>query len=92
MDAALKKHLPGAKWILPEGGLFLWVNLPDGMDGTDFCRRAKEKKVMAVPGSAFLCDESGASGAIRLNFSLPSVEQIEKGVERLGDTYKELSK
>jgi 2-aminoadipate transaminase len=89
MDAALKKYLPGAKWVLPEGGLFLWVNLPDGMDGTEFCRLAKEKKVMAVPGSAFLCDESGSSGAIRLNFSLPSVEQIEKGVARLGGTYKE---
>jgi 2-aminoadipate transaminase len=91
MDAALKKHLPGAKWVMPEGGLFLWVNLPGGMDGTEFCRLAKEKKVMAVPGSAFLCDESGSSNAIRLNFSLPSAEQIEKGVARLGETYKELS-
>jgi 2-aminoadipate transaminase len=90
MDAELKRHLPEAKWILPEGGLFLWVNLPDGMDGTEFCRRAKEKKVMAVPGSAFLCDEGGTLSAIRLNFSLPSVEQIKKGVARLGETYKEM--
>ncbi|MDR0325347.1 MAG: PLP-dependent aminotransferase family protein [Oscillospiraceae bacterium] len=89
MDAALKRHLPDAEWIVPEGGLFIWVKLPDGMDGTDFCRRAKERKVMAVPGSAFLCDEEGVSGAIRLNFSLPSLEQIETGVARLGETYKE---
>jgi 2-aminoadipate transaminase len=85
MDAALKRHLPEAKWIVPEGGLFMWVNLPDGTDGTEFCRRAKEKKVMAVPGSAFLCDENGTSDAIRLNFSLPSVAQIETGAARLGE-------
>jgi 2-aminoadipate transaminase len=90
MDAALKTHLPECKWIVPEGGLFLWVKLPDGMDGTDFCRRAKEKKVMAVPGSAFLADESGSSGAVRLNFSLPSIEQIKTGVARLGETFKEM--
>jgi 2-aminoadipate transaminase len=85
MDAELKKHMPGAQWIVPEGGLFMWIKLPDGRDGTEFCRRAKEKKVMAVPGSAFLCDESGSSSAIRLNFSLPSVEQIKTGVARLGE-------
>ncbi|MCL1807634.1 MAG: PLP-dependent aminotransferase family protein [Oscillospiraceae bacterium] len=84
MDAALKKHMPGAGWIVPEGGLFLWVKLPGGLDGTEFCRKAKEKKVMAVPGSAFLCDENGVSNAIRLNFSLPSPEQIEIGIARLG--------
>lgn len=86
MDGALRKHMPGASWIVPEGGLFLWVKLPGERDGTEFCRRAKEKKVMAVPGSAFLTDEGGFSSAIRLNFSLPAPEQIETGVERLGQT------
>lgn len=90
MDAALKQHLPEAKWVVPEGGLFLWVQLPDGMDGTELCRRAKEKKVMAVPGSAFLCDETGSSNAIRLNFSLPTPEQIKTGVERLGTAFREM--
>ena len=89
MDGALRRHMPGAGWVVPEGGLFLWVKLPDGRDGTEFCRRAKEKKVMAVPGSAFLCEEDGASNAIRLNFSLPAPEQIEIGIARLGETYKE---
>ncbi|MDR1692735.1 MAG: PLP-dependent aminotransferase family protein [Oscillospiraceae bacterium] len=84
MDAALQKYMPDARWIVPEGGLFLWVKLPGGRDGTEFCRSAKEKKVMAVPGSAFLPDENGASDAIRLNFSLPTPKQIEIGVERLG--------
>ncbi|MDR1670056.1 MAG: PLP-dependent aminotransferase family protein [Oscillospiraceae bacterium] len=86
MDGALRRHMPGAKWVVPEGGLFLWVKLPGGRDGTEFCRRAKEKKVMAVPGSAFLTEEGGFSDAIRLNFSLPTPEQIEIGVERLGQT------
>ncbi len=86
MNLALGRHMPGAEWIVPEGGLFLWVKLPGGMDGTEFCRRAKEKKVMAVPGSAFLTDEGGFSDAIRLNFSLPTPAQIETGIERLGKT------
>jgi 2-aminoadipate transaminase len=85
MDAALKQFLPGAEWTVPEGGLFMWVKLPNGTDGTEFCRKAKEKKVMAVPGSAFLTDEGAFSNAIRLNFSLPSVEQIQTGAARLGD-------
>jgi 2-aminoadipate transaminase len=91
MDAALKRHMPGVRWRVPEGGLFLWIELPGGIDGTDFCRRAKERKVMAVPGSAFLTDEGGFSGAARLNFSLPSPEQIETGVSRLGETYLEMT-
>jgi 2-aminoadipate transaminase len=90
MDAALKEHLPQAKWIVPDGGLFMWVILPGGLDGTEFCRKAKEKKVMAVPGSAFYCNEESFSSAFRLNFSLPSVEQIKIGVARLGETFKEM--
>jgi 2-aminoadipate transaminase len=92
MDAALRRHLPDCRWVLPEGGLFMWINLPGGMDGNGFCRRAKEKKVMAVPGSAFLCEENGFSSAVRLNFSLPSAEKIDTGVARLGDTFKEMDR
>lgn len=78
------RHFKGADVIKPSGGLFLWCNLKDTEDSTDFCRRAVENKVAVVPGSAFLTDLSGKTSGFRLNFSMPSDEQILKGVEILG--------
>jgi len=71
------------RWRVPQGGLFLWCERRDGGDGAAVCAAAKEHKVMAVPGSAFLVDDSGQSPAIRLNFSLPDEAKIEEGVRRL---------
>ena len=69
-----------AKWTKPQGGLFLWLELPEGYDGMELCRIMKPEKLTCVPGNAFCIDETKVSNAIRLNFSLPSDEQIEKGV------------
>ncbi len=78
------------KWIRPDGGIFIWCELPEGMDGLEFCRRAGEKKVAAVPGSAFMVG-GAAVNAIRLNFSLPSMAQIDEGCARLGETLREMN-
>ena len=84
MHAAMKAHFSDAvTYTVPDGGLFLWAELK-GYDGFELCRRASEKKVAAVPGSAFCVDEKAKSGAFRLNFSLPSIENIERGIEILG--------
>jgi 2-aminoadipate transaminase len=72
-------------FTLPQGGLFIWAELPQGLDGFEYCRRAAAKKVAAVPGASFLTDERAASRAIRLNFSLPSFGQIEQGCALLGE-------
>jgi len=71
----------------PEGGLFIWGTLPHG-DMMYFCKKAAENKVAVVPGNAFLVDEREPCLSFRLNFSAPTGEEIEKGVEILSKTAK----
>lgn len=69
----------------PQGGLFIWASLPEGVDMTAFCKRAvTEYKVAVVPGSAFSIVEGTPTQAFRLNFSTPTDEQIIKGIQCLG--------
>ena len=93
MIEALEKHLKplGANWNKPGGGLFLWVELPEGYNTMEMLDIAKEKLVFYIPGSAFLID-SDKCHSMRLSFCLPPVEKIYEGVERLADVvriYKE---
>jgi len=67
----------------PAGGLFLWCELPEGMDMLDYARRAVEKKVAVVPGVAFAVEQGDPINAVRLNFSTPTDEQLRQGVEIL---------
>jgi len=95
MAACLEKYAPRLKFTLPNGGLFLWCELPPtglGSDGVDFCRVAGRKKVAAVPGSAFSVDERAVVPAIRLNFSLPDADTIERGCKLLGEAADEYLK
>ena len=73
----------------PDGGLFFWATLPEGFDGTELCRRSAQKNVAAVPGASFSVNEQGGNPSIRLNFSLPSEQQIRRGIEILGSVVKE---
>ena len=84
MLAALTRHMPaGVDWTRPEGGMFVWITLPKGVDGTELLEKAvHDKRVAFVPGGAFFADGSGRN-TIRLSFSLPSVDEIEEGIERL---------
>ncbi len=81
---------PYVKYVMPQGGLFIWCDLPDGVDMLDFCRRAVENKVAVVPGNAFMMSESEPCNSFRLNYSTPSREQIETGVEVLGKVLKSM--
>jgi hypothetical protein len=85
MLAALAKSMPaGVQWTKPEGGMFVWVTLPKGMDGaTLLAHSLKTAKVAFVPGKAFHADGSGAN-TMRLSFSCASDEMIDTGIERLG--------
>ena len=75
----------------PEGGLFIWVTLPDGSDMMDFCTKAvRDYKIAVVPGTAFMINESEKTNSFRLNFSTPTDEQIVRGVKILGDMTKEI--
>ena len=84
MLTALKAHMPsGVRCTRPEGGLFVWVTLPEGVNGADLLRQAiEEVKVAFVPGGAFFADGSGAN-TIRLSYSLPEPGEIAEGVRRL---------
>ncbi|WP_106745495.1 PLP-dependent aminotransferase family protein [Yoonia maritima] len=82
---ALSKHMPdGVTWTQPEGGMFIWLTLPDHMDGATMLAKSLEtQRVAFVPGRAFHADGSGGN-TIRLNFSLPDEATIEEGIKRLG--------
>ena len=82
--AALDRTMPpGVTWSHPEGGMFVWVDLPEGIDGAALLARAiEEERVAFVPGAPFFA-EVPRTNAIRLSYSLPTGEQIEEGVGRL---------
>ncbi len=83
MLTKLKMLMPKSiKFTEPEGGLFIWGTLPEG-DMPYFCKKAVENKVAVVPGNAFLTNENDPCLSFRLNYSTPTDEQIEKGVEIL---------
>ncbi|MBW9055281.1 PLP-dependent aminotransferase family protein [Rhizobium mesosinicum] len=85
MLAALEKYMPaGTRWTKPEGGMFIWVTLPEGMDGAKLLAKSLESaKVAFVPGKAFFADGSGAN-TFRVSFSCANEQMIEEGIGRLG--------
>jgi 2-aminoadipate transaminase len=78
------------KYTRPEGGMFLWGSLPEGMDATEIFKQAVEKKVAYVPGTAFYPNESGGQNSMRINFSFCPPDAIREGITRLGLLLKEL--
>lgn len=77
------------EYVRPEGGLFIWCRLPDSVNMPEFVKKAVDRKVAVVPGSAFLIDDTDETQYIRLNFSTPSDEGIINGVKILGEVAKE---
>ena len=93
MLECLEKELPASvTFTRPEGGLFIWVTLPDGVDATAFLKACMAQKLMIVPGATFNCDVTEGSMSFRLNYSTPSDQQIVEGVARLGKVAREFVK
>ncbi|HLI87511.1 MAG TPA: PLP-dependent aminotransferase family protein [Ktedonobacteraceae bacterium] len=90
LEALARYFPPGASWTHPEGGLFLWVTLPEWMDATEVLRAAVERGVAFVPGASFHARGGGAN-TMRLNFSHSSPEKLREGVARLGQVLYEMS-
>jgi len=89
MLAALEEHFPaGTKWTRPEGGMFLWVTLPEGIDSSEILQKAVQRKVAFVPGGPFHAN-GGGKNTMRLNFSNAQPEMIREGIARLGQVLKE---
>jgi 2-aminoadipate transaminase len=89
MLAALDKHLAGSgvSWNTPDGGMFLWLKLPDGMNAVELLPQAVERHVAYVPGAAFYADAPQLS-TLRLSFVTASVDQINTGIAALADVFK----
>lgn len=85
---SLEKYFPEeVEWTHPEGGLFLWVVLPEGVDTGELFEKAKENNVAFVPGYAFYPNEGGEN-TMRLNFSNTPPDKTREGIKRLGNLLK----
>jgi DNA-binding transcriptional MocR family regulator len=81
LASALSRELPDARFVAPDGGYFLWVELPDGVDSTKLVTAAAEHGVAIVDGDDFVTE--GRSGAIRLSFAPVTPAQIDEAIPRL---------
>ena len=88
MLGALARHMPeGVRWNEPSGGMFLWVELPTGMDATQVLARAIEQNVAFVPGAPFYAADPVVE-SLRLAFVTVSPARIEEGVKRLAEVIR----
>ncbi len=90
MLKALEREFPcEARWSKPQGGIFIWVTLPDPVNTWELLPRAVEReKIAFVPGAAFGI-QGGGQSSLRLNFSNATPEMIEEGMQRLGQIVRE---
>ncbi|NLE10554.1 MAG: PLP-dependent aminotransferase family protein, partial [Actinobacteria bacterium] len=89
MQEAIRRHFPAeVTCTQPEGGMFLWAELPDGVAAIDLFERAVQDKVVFVPGDPFYV-RGNRHSTMRLNFSCSDVDTIEVGIERLGKAIRD---
>ena len=90
MLSALDQHLAGSgvTWNTPDGGMFLWLKLPPGMNAAELLPQAVARNVAFVPGAAFYAD-APQHHTLRLSFVTASVDQINVGVAALAHTIRE---
>jgi DNA-binding transcriptional MocR family regulator len=86
LAAALERELPEARFVAPEGGYFMWVELPEGADVDALSAQAKDRGVVFVKGTDFLIE--GGLNTLRIAYSGVTPEEIEEGVKRLADAYR----
>ena len=88
---SLSEHMPeGVKWTEPEGGLFLWITIPEKLSAADVFKIAvRDEKVAFVPGESFH-PNGGGLNTMRLNFSCEKPETINEGIARLGRVLKKI--
>ncbi len=91
---SLEKYLgdtEGVTWTIPEGGLFLWLTVPDYINTDELFKEAIKENIAYVPGSAFF-PNNDSHDSMRLNFSYSNSEKIEEGCKRLGKLIKQFLK
>lgn len=86
MLAALRRHFPpGFRWSQPEGGMFVWVEGPENSDLTAVYRAAVQRRVAFVPGRHFFPEAGRGLNTMRLNFTMPAVDEIDWAVQTLAE-------
>jgi 2-aminoadipate transaminase len=88
LASALRRELPQAQFVAPDGGYFMWVTLPSGTSVSALFEAAAQRRVAIVKGTDFLMD--GGENTMRLAYSGVTVQQIDEGVKRLADAYRSL--
>jgi 2-aminoadipate transaminase len=89
MLSAMKRYFPpSVRWVPPEGGMFVWCRLPEGMSASKLFPRAIQANVAYVTGDAFHAN-GGGDNTMRLNFTNSTPKQIEEGIKRLGKVFSE---
>ncbi len=87
----LEQNMPdGFTWSKPDGGMFIWIEGPEGFDANAAYKKGIERKVAFVPGKPFFVDESKGTNTMRLNFTNVNEEQIREGVKRISDVLKDM--
>jgi len=87
--SALERHIPDARFVKPQGGYFLWVDLPEGSDVAALDAASQERGVVFVKGTDFLIE--GGESSLRIAYSAVPPDQIEEGIARVADAYRELA-
>jgi DNA-binding transcriptional MocR family regulator len=88
LAAALREHIPGVRFTEPDGGYFLWIDLPEEVDVDLVVPAAAARGVAVVKGSDFLLE--GGNHALRLAYSAVTSDQIDEGVRRLAEAIREV--
>ncbi|MBE7031093.1 MAG: PLP-dependent aminotransferase family protein [Ruminococcaceae bacterium] len=90
MLSCMDEYFPeNVEYTRPDGGIFLWVTLPEGIDTKELFKKSVERKVAFVPGSTSMVDLSKPTNCFRLNYTTMPDEKIREGIRILGDLLKE---
>lgn len=89
MLTELEDNMPDmVKWTKPEGGIFLWLTLPEQVNADELFHQAAQAKVAFIPGSKFYPEGQEQFNTLRLNYTYSTLSQIETGIKRLADLLK----
>ena len=92
MLAAMDQFMPSKfRWTKPEGGMFIWIDGPDGLDAEEVYWKAVDQKVAFVPGKYFFIDQDAGLGTMRLNFTMSDESTIHRAIEILARVIREHS-
>ncbi|MBX7021028.1 aminotransferase class I/II-fold pyridoxal phosphate-dependent enzyme, partial [Providencia rettgeri] len=89
LDAMDNNFPDTAQWTRPEGGMFIWVTLPEHVDATALLQKAIENLVAFVPGEPFYAGNGVKRNTLRLSFATVPEEKIREGIAILGKLIKE---